>query len=191
MALTDTFVKKAKHSGKPGGDKYADGGGMYLLVTAGGRYWRMDYRLAAKRKTLAFGVYPAVSPAKARKRREAAREPLADGIDPRAAKRQEKRATVAASANSFEAVAHEFFAAKAMGWSPKYAARWIERMEKDLFPFLGALPLASITAPVLLEGLRRVEKRGARRDGAHVASVCRAGVSLRHSDRAIRAQSGR
>ena len=83
MALTDTFVKKAKYSGKTAGDKHTDGADMYLLVKSGGRYWRMDYRFAEKRKTLAYwGVYPAVSLAKARQRREAARELLAAGFIP-------------------------------------------------------------------------------------------------------------
>jgi hypothetical protein len=42
MTLTDTSVKQAKHSGKLAGDKYADGGGLYLLVKAAGKYWRID-----------------------------------------------------------------------------------------------------------------------------------------------------
>jgi integrase len=161
MALTDTFVKKAKFTGKSAGNKHSDGGGMYLLVTATGRYWRMDYRFAEKRKTLALGVYPAVSLAKARQRRDAARELLADAIDPSAAKREDKRALIAAVANSFEAVAREFYATRLNAWSPKYGARWIERLEKDLFPYLGNQPIASITAPILLDAVRRVEKRGA------------------------------
>ena len=45
MALTDTFTKNAKHSGKPAGDKHTDGNGMYLLVNSGGKYWRMNYLL--------------------------------------------------------------------------------------------------------------------------------------------------
>ena len=61
MSLTDTFVKSVKHTASPAGGKHWDGGGMYLLVNAGGKYWRMDYRFAGKRKTLALGVYPAVS----------------------------------------------------------------------------------------------------------------------------------
>ena len=61
MALTATFVKNAKYTGESAGDKHRDGGGMYLLVNASGKYWRMDYRFADKRKTLALGVYPAVS----------------------------------------------------------------------------------------------------------------------------------
>lgn len=161
MALADTFVRQAKHSGKPAGDKHTDGAGMYLLVKAAGKYWRMDYTFAGKRKTLALGVYPAVSLAKARQRRDKARERLAEGIDPSAAKHAEKLATAVAAANTFEAVAREFHATQASGWSPRYGARWIERMEKDLFPYIGKMTLPSITAPVLLDALRRVEKRGA------------------------------
>lgn len=161
MALTDTFVRQVKHTGKASGDKHADGGGMYLLVKASGRYWRMDYTHANKRKTLALGVYPEVSLAKARKRREEARELLAEGLDPSAAKKAEKLATRVAAANTFEAVAREFHATQASGWSPRYATRWIERMEKDLFPYIGRLTLPAITAPVLLDALRKVEKRGA------------------------------
>ena len=161
MALTDTFVKQVKHSGRPAGDKYSDGAGMYLLVKAAGRYWRQDYAFAGKRKTLALGVYPDVSLAKARQRREKARELLADGVDPGVAKRADKLATTAAAANTFEAAAREFHANQAGGWSPRYAARWIERMEKDLFPHVGRLTLTEISAPLLLEALRKVEKRGA------------------------------
>ncbi len=161
MALTDTFVRQMKHTGKASGDKHADGGGMYLLVKASGRYWRMDYTHASKRKTLALGVYPEVSLAKARKRREEARELLAEGLDPSAAKKAEKLATRVAAVNTFEAVAREFHATQASVWSPRYATRWIERMEKDLFPYIGKLTLPAITAPVLLDALRKVEKRGA------------------------------
>ena len=161
MALTDTFVRTVKHTGKSAGDKHTDGGGMYLLVKAAGKYWRMDYAHAGKRKTLALGVYPDVSLAKARQRRDKAREQLADGIDPGEAKRAEKLATKFAAADTFEAVAREFHANAASGWSPRYAARWIERMEKDLFPYIGKMTLPSITAPYLLDALRKVEKRGA------------------------------
>ena len=62
---------------------------MYLLVNSSGKYWRLDYRFANKRKTYARGVYPLVSLAKARQRREIAREQLSDGVDPGLAKRDE------------------------------------------------------------------------------------------------------
>ncbi len=90
MALNDTFIRNStKDSGK-----YADGDGMYLLVTVSGKYWRMDYRFANKRKTLALGVYPAITLADARQRRDAARKQLAHGVDPGAAKQEAKQAQV-------------------------------------------------------------------------------------------------
>lgn len=55
MALTDTFIKAAKPNGKTY-VKCTDGDGMYVLVTSAGKYWRMDYRLLGKRKTLALGI---------------------------------------------------------------------------------------------------------------------------------------
>jgi integrase len=161
MALTATFVKNAKYTGESAGDKHRDGGGMYLLVNASGKYWRMDYRFADKRKTLALGVYPAVSLEKARKRRDAARELLADGKDPGAVKREERQATAMAAANTFELVAREFLQTKVDAWTPMYAAKWLRGMEKDLFPFIGKLPIATVTPLMLLDALRKCEKRGA------------------------------
>jgi len=161
MALTDTFIKNLKWAGAPAGEKHTDGQGLYLLVKATGKYWRMNYRFAGKQKTLAIGVYPAVTLAKARQRRDKARELLADGIDPSKAKQVEKQAQVFAAANTFELVAREFLVTKTEAWTPMYAAKWLRGMTKDLFPYIGSLPLASITAPMLLEALRKCEKRGA------------------------------
>jgi len=161
MALNNTFVKNVKHSIDGALVKFRDGGGMYLLVNASGKYWRMDYRFADKRKTLSLGVYPSVSLAKARQRREKAREQLADGIDPSFVKRDEKIAKANTAANTFEVVALEFHKSKCDSWSSSYAGKWLRGQEKDLFPYIGRLPLATITAPILLNALRRVESRGA------------------------------
>ena len=141
MALTDTFVKQVKHSGKAAGDKHTDGVGMYLLVKAGGKYWRMDYTHEGKRKTLAIGVYPAVGLAKARKRRESAREQLAEGIDPSAAKREEKAVKLAASANTFELVAREWLdktRAERMESTHAKVTTWLV---KDVLPWHSPKPL--------------------------------------------------
>lgn len=161
MALTDTFIKNStKHSGKSAGDKHADGGGMFLLVKAAGKYWRMDYRFGEKRKTMALGTYPEISLAKARQRRDKARELLTDGIDPSVAKKQTKQATAVAAANTFETIAREFHQTKANAWSASYSAKWLRGLEKDIFPYIGKMTLPSINAPTLLEALRRIEKRG-------------------------------
>ena len=160
MALTDTLFKNLKWAGAAAGEKHTDGQGLYLLVKATGKYWRMNYRFAGKQKTLAIGVYPAVTLAKARQRRDKARELLADGIDPSKTKQVEKQAQVAAATNTFELVAQEFHQTKLDAWSASYAEKWLRLIAKDLFPYLGSLPLPTITAPLLLDAIRRVEKRG-------------------------------
>ncbi|SDE53790.1 protein of unknown function [Massilia sp. PDC64] len=86
MALTDTFVRQVKHSGKPAGDKYTDGLALYLLVKAAGKYWRLSYRFNGKQRLLALGVYPTVTLAKARQLRDEARKLVSAGIDPMQAK---------------------------------------------------------------------------------------------------------
>jgi integrase len=161
MALTDTFVKNIKPTGAASGDKHSDGLGLYLHVKQAGKYWRLGYRFEGKQKLLALGVYPAVSLAKARSKREKARELLADGIDPGAAKREERQTTARAAANTFELVAREFLETKADAWTPMYAAKWLRGMDKDLFPYIGKLPIATVTPPMLLDALRKCEKRGA------------------------------
>ncbi|MNV12913.1 Prophage CP4-57 integrase [compost metagenome] len=167
MPLTDTFVKTVKpEPGKPAGSKHADGYGLYLHVKDSGKYWRMDYRYAGKRKTLALGVYPTVTLAQARRRREDARQQIADNIDPGVVKQAQKVALAVAAENTFEAIAREFHGIKKTGWSDTYAEKWLRHMTKDLFPPLGRMLLPDITAPMLLAQLRRVEKRGAK-EAAH------------------------
>ncbi|MFE1573176.1 tyrosine-type recombinase/integrase [Comamonas odontotermitis] len=175
MPLTDTFIRQVKHSGKPGGHKYSDGEGMYLLVKAAGNYWRMDYRFAEKRKTLALGVYPEVSLAKARKRRQEARELLAEGIDPGVAKKAQEAQEAAETANTVKAVGDAWLATKKGGWSDVHYERESRNLEKDVYPFLGTRPIGQIEPPELLKVVRRVEERGAL-DVAHRVLLTSRGV---------------
>ena len=161
MALSATFVASIKHSGKPAGDKHSDGHGLYLHVTATGKYWRLAYRFAEKQKTLALGVHPATSLADARSGRTKARGLLAEGVDPSAAKRVEKAAKKSASENTFKVIAMEWHSTKVSGWSTTHSDTTMERMEKNIFPWLGTRPLAEIEAPEVLATLRRIEARGA------------------------------
>ncbi len=161
MALNDTFIKNStKYSGKPTGDKHSDGGGLYLHVTASGKYWRMAYRIHGKQKTLAIGVYPAVGLAEARKMREAAKAQLAQGIDPSTAKREQKHAAKIAASNTYEVVAREFHQLKAPGCSEGHAHKWLRMNELYLFPTLGGRALDGIKAKDVLEALRKVEAKG-------------------------------
>lgn len=160
MKLTDAAIRKAKPEDKT--YKMADGGGMYLEVTpTGSKYWRLKYRFNGKEKRLALGVYPDVPLALARERREAARKLLANDVDPGLLKKQTKHANKENAANSFEAVAREWFAKHSPNWVPRHGERILRRLEKDLFPWLGNQPISDITPPMLLSVLRRIESRGA------------------------------
>lgn len=161
MPLNDTFIKNStKHSGKAAGDKHSDGGGLYLHVTAAGKYWRLAYRMHGKQKTLALGVYPAVSLRQARDGREKAKEQLALGIDPSTAKQEARHAEKLAAVNTYEKVAREFHNLKADGWSKDHASKWLRMNELYLFPGLGSKAIASIKAKDVLGALRKVEAKG-------------------------------
>ena len=172
MALTDTFVKNTKPTESPAGDKYRDGGGMYLLINKGGKYWRMDYRFTEKRRTLALGVYPAVTLAKARQRRDKARELLADGVDPGAAKQEEKAAKVAAAANTFEVVAREWLDKTKTDRMVSTHTKVTTWLEKDVFPHIGKMPISTIGPRDVLAALRHMEGRGALDSVQRVKQIC-------------------
>ena len=158
--LTDTAIRKAKPAEKP--YKMPDGGGLYLQVTpSGGRLWRMNYRFAGKYKTLALGVYPDVPLARAREKREEARQALADGIDPAGAKQEKKRAAKIAQANNFEAVARAWYAIAYHEKAETTREKVMARLENDVFPAVGDLPVSSITAPQVKELVQTVAQRGA------------------------------
>lgn len=161
MPLTDTAIRTAKPKEKP--YKLADGGGMYLEVTpAGGKWWRLKYRIRGRKETrCSLGTYPEVSLKDAREKREAARKLIADGIDPGKHWKAVKTAKAAESQSTFEVVAREWFAKKSLTWTGTTAKKELERLEKDLLPWLGSRPIEAIAAPELLTVLRRIEERGA------------------------------
>lgn len=171
MSLTDTHVRNAKPQAQP--YKLSDGGGMYLLVTANGaRYWRLDYRFAGKRRTLALGVYPIVTLANARTRREEARACLAEGTDPSVVKKQVRRETRWANENTFRDVAREWVESQRNRLSPRYRALLLARLEADIFPYVGSRPIGDINAPELLDPLRKVEQRGAIETAGRLRQTC-------------------
>ncbi len=160
MPLTDTAIRKAQPGEKP--IRLFDERGLYLEVApGGGKWWRLKYRFGGKEKRLSLGVYPDVTLARARERRDDARKLLADGVDPGEHRKAAKRAKEDAAANSFEAVAREWFAKQSIHWARGHAEKIIRRLERDLFPWLGSRPVADITAPDILTVLRRIEGRGA------------------------------
>jgi integrase len=170
MALTALEVSKSKAADKP--QRLADGGNMYLLIQPNGaKYWRLDYRLAGKRKTLAIGVYPDMSLSDAREQREQARKLIANGVDPVAVKQAQKVSAIENVENSFEVIAREWFVRHAPNWKENHSSKIIARLEKDVFPWIGNRPIADITAPALLAAIRKIEARGAL-ETAHRALAC-------------------
>lgn len=161
--LTDTACRAATCPKDRTRARLADERGLYLEVSPGGsKRWFVKYRLGGTERRLALGSYPEVTLSGARAARDKARQQIKDGTDPVRARRLDRITRSASAAATFETVAREFHSVQSPGWSPRYGRRWIERMEKDLFPRIGPLPIASITAPVLLDALRRIERRGAR-----------------------------
>ena len=187
MKLTASKVKSAKPSAKA--YKLADGAGMYLLVhPSGAKYWRLKYRIAGKEKLLALGVYPEVSLAEARLRRENARSLIRDGRDPGVAKQLQKNFLQNQNSETFEAVAREWFETKIADKSESYRVRTLRILEKDLFPKLGALAISDITSRQLLETLRVVEARTvdiAHRAKQSAGQVFRYAVATGRADRDI------
>lgn len=176
--LNDTFIKNStKHSGKAAGDKHSGGGGLYLHVTATGKYWRMAYRMHGKQKTLALGIYPAVTLKQAREGRAKAKEQLAQGLDPSTAKQEAKHAKKLAAANTYETVAREFHKNKAEGWSKSHASKWLRMNEIYIFPTLGHKAIADIRARDVLGGLRKVEAKDRPPAVSSVGSMARLHLS--------------
>jgi integrase len=160
MKLTAAAVKAAETRGKA--YKLADGKGLHLLVKPnGGKYWRMKYRYGGKEKTLALGVYPETSLAKAREKCQAARAQLGDGIDPSVTRRLDKINQQTEGANTFRRVAAEWYETQMGAKSDSYRDRTKRLLENDLYPALGHLPINQIEPPELLAALRKVERRGA------------------------------
>jgi len=172
MPLTDVLIKNAKPGPKP--VRHFDGGGLYLEVApSGGKWWRLKYRHDGKEKRLSLGTYPDTSLKDARDRRDQARRELAAGIDPGAKRKAEKATRTELAANTFEAVAREWHqAVHCAAVTESHAARTLLRLEQDAFPWIGATPIAEVTAPKLLEALRKVEARGAIETAHRVRQAC-------------------
>ena len=179
--LTDATLKKAVYA-THGNTKLFDGGGLYLHVQQGGRYWRMKYRIAGKEKLLSIGVYPEVSLKQARDERDYARQQVSDGIDPVQARRQRQQQRRDEINNSFQALADEWLDqvhTATVGATTCQKNR--RRLERMAYPYLAARPVSEIQAPEVLDVLRGIERQGGV-DSAHrlkslIGQVLRYGIA--------------
>lgn len=181
MALTDTTIRSLKPEAKP--YKRADGGGLNLQVNPNGsKLWRLAYRFEGKQKLLSGGRYPEVSLAQARIWRDAAKANLANGIDPSDERKREKRQAALAASNDLETVAREWHENRKPKWGERYAWITLRRIEADIFPSLGKLPISKIEPADILETIRKVEARGsidmARRLNNHIGEIFKYAVAL-------------
>lgn len=162
MPLTDIACRNASCPPERARVRLSDGGGLYLEIGPNGsRRWFWKYLFGGKEKRLALGSYPAVSLKAAREARDEARKQQREGTDPVHRRHLDKLERKASAAITFEAVAREFHGLQAHRWSERHGKRWLAAVEKDLFPWIGSLPVGGITAPLLLQTLRKVEARGA------------------------------
>lgn len=172
--ISDRTIKAAKPDAGKKFTRIDDGEGLYLLITQeGAKRWRFDYSVGGKRKTLSLGVYPNVPLSAARKKAAESRELVAAGTDPsdlRKAARQAQAKRLEADRRidaglvadgSFEAVAREWAAVPTDKRSEEQTARIIHFFEKDVFPFIGALPINEINTPTIAKTVQRVVDRGA------------------------------
>ena len=186
MALTDTLIRTSKPSEKA--RKLSDGGGMYLeIAPTGGKLWRLKYRFGGKEKRLALGIYPDTSLKDAREKREAARKLLAAGVDPSEHRKAVKAAGIELTTNTFEAIARQWFTLRAGKWVKSHSEKVINRLERDIFPWIGSKPMKAITRAEILSALNRVVDRGAiesaRRAGFNLAQIFRFAIDNELADR--------
>ena len=159
MPLSDAAIRQARPRAKP--RKLYDSRGLYLeIAPRGSKAWRFKYRFADKEKRISLGLYPEVSLKLARQRRDEARRLLAQDIDPSAYRKAQKQSKRQWAQNSFEAVAREWLAKYSPNWTTGHADRTRRELEQNIFPWIGARPIADITAPDLLAVVRRIEERG-------------------------------
>ncbi|SFR94399.1 Integrase [Dyella sp. OK004] len=155
----------AARNAKPRDAMYrlAAGKGLYLQVMPNGaKYWRLKYRHLKKQpKMISLGVFPQVGLAEARAERDRLRQLINTGIDPSTQRRADRLARELATENSLEAIARAWFTEKRSSWVESYARGVISRLENNVFPWLGALPITEVIAPQILTTMQRIHERGA------------------------------
>ncbi len=186
--LTDKECVTAKAEERP--YRLGDAHGLYLHVMPNGsKYWRLKYRHLGKEKKLAIGVYPLISLAEAREKRDEARKLIATGKDPSAVKQQNRHSAILEAQNTFEKLAREWFEKNQAKWTPKHAEAILYRLEKDVFKDIGHLPVREIRPSRLLATIRKIEDRGAHELARRARGMCEQifayGIGTEKADRNV------
>lgn len=158
--LTDAQCRGAKRGTKA--YKLTDADGLFLYITrTGHRSWRYRYRFGGKQKQVVLGSYPDLPLRAARELRDEKKRILRSGKDPAIEAKRKALTAESSNARSFEVVAREWHGKQVARWKPVHAKDVITSLERDVFPAIGSLSLASIDPPLLLRVLERVQDRGA------------------------------
>lgn len=172
--LTDKHCKNALCPADKKRARFTDSGGLYLEVSpAGSKRWFWKTYADGKEGRLALGAYPVMGLSDARKARDAAKLHKSEGRDPIQVRKLEKIKAARPEGDTFKAVALEWYGKQAPQWSPSHAERSLRQLERDLFPWIGARPIAEIHAMELLAALQKVEERGALETADRVLMLAR------------------
>lgn len=160
MPLTDVKLRNAKTADKD--YSITDGRGLSILVTKkGGKWWRFRYRYLGKAKLMSLGTYPEVTLVEARERRDDARRLLAQipPVDPSQVKKNQKQSMIANQVNSFELVAREWLESFFMNLSESHKQKTLRRLEVYIFPWVGKKAISDITAPEILDLVKKPQNQ--------------------------------
>jgi integrase len=145
LQLTERTVKSLREPGY-----YGDGSNLYLQISAyGTRSWVFRYKLNGKAHEMGLGSVNTFTLKQARERARAARQLLADGVDPIQAKRQKRATKLAADAKriTFSEAASLYISAHEKAWSRRHRDQWQASLERHAFPVLGKLTVDAIELP--------------------------------------------
>lgn len=159
MPLTDLSIRQAKPGDKP--RKLSDSRGLYIEIRpTGAKLWRYRYRIDGKENVFAIGEYPELSLADARIEHDKARALVKQGKHPARERSLARAEQILSDQQTFKSVSLEWLATKRHA-SESYQAQVLRAFTKNLFPYIGKMPIRDVTSAQLLECMRRMEARGA------------------------------
>jgi len=165
--MTLTVLKIKNLNPKIKAYKARDGGGLYLYVLPSGiKSWRYDYKLKNdegkyKNGTYVYGIYPDISLLEARELHLENKKLVSKGIDPNLVKKASKRKETQLQSNLFEQIALEWLNKKGQEVSNTTLNYIKKRLENDVYPEIGNIPITHLTSTDILSMLKKIEKRGA------------------------------
>jgi len=159
MSLSDTAIRNAKPTEKV--FKMYDQQGLFIQITpSGGKWWRFKFRFNGKENLLSLGTYPEVSLKMAREKRDDARRLLAEGVNPSEQRKAYKASKRNNATNSFESIAREWLASHMRNKADSHKSKVQRRLEIYIFPWVGNKPINELTAPEILDAVKRIERLG-------------------------------